>query len=70
MNNLEENICIVLETEYQKYFSLPNEWFSIEDYHLRAELIGLALSQKVQIEKLEEYKKRIGTNNETKGNIR
>lgn len=70
MNNMVENICIVLETEYQKYFPLPKEWVKIEDYHIRSELIGLALAKEIRIEELEEYKKRIEENYERQGNPR
>lgn len=68
MNNLDENICVVLEVEYQKFFSLPNNWSKIEDYHIKAELIGLAMAQKTKIENLEEYQKLAGETNECNKN--
>ncbi len=56
MNNLDMNICIVLEMDYKKTYQLPKDWDEI-DIHTKCELLGKALTNNKRIEDLEEYKK-------------
>ena len=57
-NELDKNVCVILETEYlNKYHELPVEWYQLDDYKLKNEIISKAINNNLKVTEIEEYKK-------------